>query len=72
MKQTTIQFRYDSDQLDALRLFLQQKGRTLEADLEGYCDQLFEKHVPKQVQEYLLSKPSKPAKSRPAKKALDE
>ena len=65
MKQTTIQIRYDSGQLEALRLFLQQKGRVLEADLEGHLDQLFEKHVPRQVQEFLLHKPAQPERAKP-------
>ncbi len=68
MKQTTIQIRYDSEQLDALRLFMGQKGLVPEADLEGHLDQLFEKHVPRQVQEYLLNKPSDQPQPRPAKK----
>jgi len=67
MKQTTIQIRYDSDQLDALRLFMGQKGLAPEADLEGHLDNLFEKHVPRQVQEFLLNKPAHQPRPRPAK-----
>jgi hypothetical protein len=65
MKQTTIQLRYDSEQLDALRIFLAQKNLTIEAELERQLDALFEKQVPKQVQEYLLNKPSKQIKAKP-------
>ena len=62
MKQTTIQIRHDSGQIDALRHFMGQKGLVLEADLEGHLSQLFEKHVPKNLHEYLLKKPDKKAK----------
>ena len=68
MKTETIQIRYDSDQLDALRMFMGQKNLTPEAELEGHLDQLFEKHVPRQVQEFLLNKPARQARPRPAKK----
>ena len=56
MKQSTVQIRYDSDLLDALRLFMEQKGLALEAELESHIDQLFDKHVNKHVKEYLLGK----------------
>ncbi|MCL1952317.1 MAG: DUF6103 family protein [Oscillospiraceae bacterium] len=62
MKQATIQIRCDSAQADALRYFMGQKGLVLEADLEGHFSQLFEKHVPRQVQEYLQAKPAKKTK----------
>jgi len=59
MKQSTVQVRYDSEQLEALRLFMAQKGLVLEAELQACLDQLFEKHVNRQVKEYLLGKYSK-------------
>ena len=59
MKQSTIQVRYDTDQLEALRHFMGLKGLTPEAELEAYLDQLFEKHVNRQVKEYLLTKYAK-------------
>ena len=56
MKQSTIQIRCDGDQLAALRLFMEQKGLDLEAELEAHIGQLFEKYVNRYVKEYLLSK----------------
>ena len=56
MKQSTVQVRYDSDQLDALRHFMGQKGLALEADLEEHVGKLFQKFVPKNLQDYLLNK----------------
>jgi len=59
MKQSTVQIRYDSEQLDALRLFMAQKGLVLEDELMSCINQLFEKHVNRQVKDYLLSKYAK-------------
>jgi len=59
MKQSTVQVRYNSEQLEALRLFMAQKCLVLEAELQAYLDQLFEKHVNRQVKEYLLGKYAK-------------
>ena len=63
MKQTTVQVRYDSEQLEALRLFMAQKCLVLEAELENYIGQLFEKHVNRQVKEFLLGKYAKKAEN---------
>jgi hypothetical protein len=60
LKDTTIRLKYDSEHLEALRLFMGQKGLAPETDLEEHIDQLFEKHVPRQVQEFLLGRPTKP------------
>ena len=64
MKQTAIQIRCDSRQADALRHFMGQKGLVLEADLEGHLSELFVKHVPKNLHEYLLKKPDQTAKGK--------
>ena len=62
MKQTIIQIRCDSRRADALRFFMGQKGLVLEADLEGHLSQLFEKHVPKNLHDYLLKNPDQKPK----------
>jgi len=59
MKQSTVQVRYDSEQLEALRLFMAQKCLVLEAELQGYIGQLFDKHVNRQVKDFLLGKHEK-------------
>ena len=71
MKNLTVQLPFDGEKLDALRMFMGQKNLAPEAELEGYLDQLFEKHVPRQVQEFLLNKPAKQARPRPAKKTAE-
>jgi hypothetical protein len=62
MKDETIQLKYDSDHLDALRMFLGEKGLTLEGELAAHLDTLLEKHVPRQVVAFLLNRPAKPSK----------
>ena len=53
MKQTNIQFDYDAEKLEAIRLFLAQKDGTVEASLENFMEQLYVKNVPANVREYI-------------------
>jgi len=57
MKQTTIQIHCDSRQLEALRHYMGQKNLAPEAELEDCLDQLFQKHIPKNLHDFLLKKP---------------
>jgi hypothetical protein len=56
MKFETIQLRCDADRYDALRVALELKGTSIEAELANTFDALFEKNVHKAVQEFLLLK----------------
>ncbi|MCL2532097.1 MAG: hypothetical protein FWE40_08065 [Oscillospiraceae bacterium] len=58
MKQTTIQLRYDAEKYDALRVALELKGTTLEAEMLTTVDAMFDKIVHKAVRDYLLLKSS--------------
>ena len=58
MKQTTIQVRYDAEKYDALRVALELKGTTLEAEMLATIDAMFDKIVHKAVRDYLLLKSS--------------
>ena len=74
MKTETIQLRCDTDRSEALRVALELKGSSIEAELSATFDSLFEKHVHKAVQEFLLLKScnaAKPAAPRPAKARQD-
>ena len=53
MKKSTINITYDEEKLNAVRLFLEQKNLDLDRELERFMEQLFRRHVPKNVQEYL-------------------
>lgn len=56
MKQTNIQFDFDADKLEAIRLFLAQKSGTVEGSLEDYMEQLYTKTVPANVREFIAMK----------------
>lgn len=53
MKKATVTITFDEEKLAALRLFLEQKGLTLDAEMEGFVSKLFKRVVPQNVQEYL-------------------
>ncbi len=53
MKQTSIQFSFDEEKLNAVKMYLAEKGETLEQELESYMDVLFKKNVPANVRDYI-------------------
>ena len=52
---------YDEEKLSALKMYLEQKGQTVEGELEKALETLYNKNVPSGVREYLQLKaePSK-------------
>ena len=56
MKTEIIQLRCEAEKYSALRVALELKGSTVEAELANTLDSLFEKNVHKAVQEYLMLK----------------
>jgi hypothetical protein len=56
MKNETIQLRCDAEKCAALRVALELKGTSLEAELAATFEALYEKNVHKAVREYLLLK----------------
>ena len=66
MKKSTITITCDEGKLNAIRLFLTQKNLDLDKELDRFMEQLFNRYVPKNVQEYLglkdCSTPSPPPK----------
>ncbi|MBR3805440.1 MAG: hypothetical protein IKJ13_01215 [Clostridia bacterium] len=63
-----IQFTYDEDRLEALKVFLDEKGKNLESELVSMMDNLYEKTVPQKVQIFLERK-GKTETQRPKQKA---
>ncbi len=61
MKKTTFQFSYDEERLNALLLYMQQKGGSLEDELIKTIDTLFNRYVPQSVKEYLTLKGTEPS-----------
>ena len=61
MKKTTFQISYDEERLNALLLYMQQKGGSLEDELIKTIDTLFNRNVPQSVKEYLTLKGTEPS-----------
>lgn len=53
MRQTNIQFSFDEEKLNAVKMYLAERGVTLEQELECYMDVLFKKNVPANVRDYI-------------------
>lgn len=59
MKNTTITISYDSEKLSALKLYLEERGANLEAELIGAVDALYEKRVPAGVRSFIALRSGK-------------
>ena len=53
MKKTTITIGVDEEKLAALKIYLEQKGQTVEGELEKALEAMYGKTVPNGVREYL-------------------
>lgn len=53
MKQVNIQFAYDDERLEALRIYLAESGSTIEDELTAALDAVYKKTVPSQVRSFL-------------------
>lgn len=63
-KFTTIQVEYDSEKLEAVRFYLQNKNTTTEHELTDALDSVYRKNVPAQVREYIERKNASPSESK--------
>ncbi len=66
MKKATITLSYDEEKLSALRLYLEQKGQTVESELTAATENLYTKTVPANVRDFidLRAGSPKPAESK--------
>ncbi len=73
MKNTTVQIAYPAEKLDAIRQYMGKKGASLDAELGEALTRLYEKHVPRDVREFLETRDAaqtdKPRRPRPAARA---
>lgn len=53
MKKTTISVSFEDEKLSALKMYLEQRGQTVEGELEKALDTLYAKTVPAGVREFL-------------------
>ncbi len=52
---------YEVNRLNAINQYMGKKDVTLESELEGFMDKLYEKYVPQQVREFIeISEKEKP------------
>ncbi len=56
MKKTTINISYDEEKLSALKIYLEQKGSSLDDELVKMLDTLYNKTVPASVREFISMK----------------
>ncbi len=55
MKQQIIQLKYSLSRAKALSHYLEKEGKTIEGELLGHIDTLYEAQVPEEVREYVAS-----------------
>ncbi len=61
MKKTTVEFVYETDKVKALKLYLEQRGASLEEELCKATEVLYQKHVPTDVRKFIeMSDDGKP------------
>lgn len=59
VKNINVQISYDEEKLEALKVFLDEKGKTLDGELTELVNSLYERTVPQKVQ-FFLEKKNKP------------
>ncbi len=62
-KISTVQVEYDSEKLEAIRFYLQDKNSTIKRELTDALDSVYKKNVPAQVREYIERKSVSPSES---------
>lgn len=68
MKPTKIEFSFDDAKLEAIGLFLKEKGGNLDEELDHFMDALYKKYVPQQVREFIEKKEAEAAQTAPSAK----
>ena len=56
MKQASVQFSFDEETLDALKIFIDGKNVNIETEMVQAMEDLYAKHVPVRVREYISKK----------------
>ena len=56
MRIINVQVAYDEEKLDALKVFLDEKGKTLDGEMTAMMDALYERTVPQKVQLFIEKK----------------
>lgn len=69
MKPTKIAFTFDTAKLEAVKLFMKEKGVTLEEELERAMDGIYKKYVPQTLRDYFEKQEAEARQTAEAKKA---
>lgn len=56
MKSTKIEFQYDKAKLEAISLYLEDKGSNISDKLNCFMEELYKTHVPQSVREFIEKK----------------
>lgn len=77
MRKVTVSVQVDAEKLRAIQFYAGRKDSTVEAELEGCIEKLYEKYVPGPTREYIESiaaaaRPARPSRSASSSGAVEE
>ena len=77
MRKVTVSVQVDAEKLRAIQFYTGRKDSTVEAELEGCVEKLYEKYVPAPTREYIESmaaaaRPARPSRSASSSGAVEE
>lgn len=77
MRKVTVSVQVDAEKLRAIQFYAGRKDSTVEAELEGCIEKLYEKYVPAPTREYIESmaaaaRPARPSRSASSSGAVEE
>ena len=77
MRKVTVSVQVDAEKLRAIQFYAGRKDSTVEAELEGCFEKLYEKYVPGPTREYIESiaaaaRPARPSRSASSSGAVEE
>lgn len=71
MKQGKVEIRYDSEKLEAIKYYLEEKGSSLDSEMESLMHELYEKSVPSVVRSFIEKRPVAETKKAKRKNSAD-
>ena len=77
MRKVTVSVQVDAEKLRAIQFYAGRKDSTVEGELEGCIEKLYEKYVPGPTREYIESmaataRPARPSRSASSSGAVEE
>ena len=77
MRKVTVSVQVDAEKLRAIQFYAGRKDSTVEAELEGCIEKLYEKYVPAPTREYIenmaaAARPARPGRSASSSGAVEE